>query len=297
MHHSGVAMIKTADMLVDDLIKRKALFKGARSGLSTGFPSLDQYLSINKKYLMLITGMPSSGKSEVLDSIALNLAITDGWKWMFFTPETAPLEAHLQKLVEKKAGRHLFQMSDSEIVSEVDWIKDYFLWVDPPDDKFSLADIMGEVQCHIETGNELDAYVIDPWNELDLSDQGSKRDDQYISACLTNMRRFHRKYDLLTAVVIHPRGLEKDKTGNYPVPTLYDCNGGAMWRNKADYGLSVHRSDMTKHRASVYVQKVKYKSMGCVGMVDLDYQPSSGRFKDLLAPDFSLPEAPGAPPF
>ncbi|HQA98043.1 MAG TPA: DnaB-like helicase C-terminal domain-containing protein [Clostridia bacterium] len=260
-----------------------------RKGVSTGFDSLDEHLLLSKQYLMVVTGIPSCGKSEVVDALAVNTAILHGWSWLYFSPENAPTEEHLKKIVEKRVGQNLFDMSSKTISDTTRWANEHFAWVDPHSDRFSLDAILEEAVQRIETGHNVDALVIDPWNEIDASDQAGMRDDQYISKCMTKLRRFHRKYNVLSCVVIHPTKLQKDATGNYPVPNLYDCNGGAMWRNKADFGLCVHRHDMSEAAANVYIQKIKFKSMGKPGMVKLDYDLPSGRFKDQTAPDFLLP--------
>jgi twinkle protein len=207
---------------------------------------------------------------------------------LYFSPENFPLEEHLKKIVEKKVGKNLNSISDGLISEATGWAHDHFAWVHPEDDKFSLSAILEESQIRIESGFKVDAIVIDPWNELDHTAQAGQRDDQYISKCLTQVRRFHRKYDIMTCIVIHPTKMIKEN-GKYPIPNLYDCNGGAMWRNKADFGLCVHRADLTEHAAYVYVQKIKFKTMGKIGDVKLDYDFKSGRFKDRLNPEFTLP--------
>lgn len=260
----------------------------SRKGVSTGFHSLDELMLLSKQYLMVVTGMPSSGKSEVLDAIAVNTALLHDWSWLYFSPENFPLEEHLKKIVEKMAGKNLNSISDGLIESTTEWVNSRFAWIHPEDDKFSLVSILEEAQVRIESGYKVDAIVIDPWNELDHSAQAGLRDDQYISKCLTMLRRFHRKFDILTCVIIHPTKMQKEN-GKYPVPSLYDCNGGAMWRNKADFGICVHRNDLSEHAAHIHVQKIKFKTMGKVGEVKLHYDFKSGRFKDVLAPGFTLP--------
>lgn len=262
-----------------------------RKGVSTGFASLDELIYLSKQYLMVLTGMPSCGKSEVLDAMAVNTSVLHDWKWLYFSPENFPLEEHLKKLVEKKIGKNLHSCTEKEITEASDWVQEHFSWIHPEDDAYSLDSILSEVAIRIETGFQVDAIVIDPWNEIDHSGQAGARDDQYISKCLSIIRRFHRKYNLLTCVVIHPTKMQKDPSGNYPIPSLYDCNGGAMWRNKADFGLCVHRQDFAKHEAAVVVQKIKFKTMGKIGKVDLDYDLKSGRFKDQMNPCFTLPNA------
>lgn len=275
----------------DLLTKLKDLKRAytSRKGVSTGYTTLDECMLLSKQYLMVVTGMPSCGKSELLDAVAVNTSILHDWSWLYFSPENFPLEEHMKKLVEKKAGKCLATIPDTELAEISEWMQTHFAWVNPPEDKFSLNGILEITETRIQSGYAVDCLVIDPWNELDHSGQAGMRDDQYISKCLTTLRRFHRKYDILSCVIIHPTKMQKDPSGNYPIPNLYDCNGGAMWRNKADFGICVHRQDMTRHEADVVVQKVKFKSMGKVGKVTLDYDFKSGRFKDQYASEFLLP--------
>lgn len=57
------------------------------------------------KRLCIITGVPSSGKSEFIDEIAERLNIRYGWRFAYFSPENAPLEYHASKLIEKFTGK------------------------------------------------------------------------------------------------------------------------------------------------------------------------------------------------
>jgi twinkle protein len=80
-------------------------------------------------------------------------------------------------------------------------------------------------------------------------------------------------------IVAHPTKLQKTERGVYPVPTPYDISGSANWRNKADNCISIYRENM-EHRISVHVQKVRFKDNGKPGVIELDYDPVSGRFSE-----------------
>ena len=161
---------------------------------------------------------------------------------------------------------------------------------------YSMDDVLQETRERIECGYTVDVMVIDPWNELCHAAQKG-RDDIYISDMMLKLRKFHRKYNVLSVIVIHPHAVEKNKDGSYPIPHLRNCAGGAMWWNKADYGICVHRKDFTIQGAHVYIQKVKDTTIGYQGHTFLDYEVGSGRFKDQFATSFDLPEPPDAPPF
>lgn len=274
--------------MLDQMMKRKLSGK-QRRGVSTGFDSVDEFMFLAKKYLFLVTGFPSYGKSTFVDALAINTATLHDWKWLFFSTENDDYSTHLQKLVVNKVGKPLGMCSDREILCAVEWAHMHFSWLSPGEDFYSFEDVLEQTAAKIESGEEVDVLVIDPWNELNHSKQ-TKRDDQYISHATSCITKHAKKYNYLPLIVIHPHSIEKNKDGSYPIPHLRDCAGGAMWWNKAGLGVCVHRKDFKIHGMHVYMQKVKDETLGFQGQTFLDYQPGSGRLKDQVAEFFTIPE-------
>ena len=77
----------------------------SRKGVSTGFSSVDEFMLLNKKYLLLLTGFPSYGKSTILDALAVNTAILHDWKWLYFSPESDDFSTNLQPVVIWRSDR------------------------------------------------------------------------------------------------------------------------------------------------------------------------------------------------
>jgi twinkle protein len=73
---------------------------------------------------------------------------------------------------------------------------------------------------------------------------------------------------------------EKDRS--LPTPTLYDISGSANWANKADIGLVVHRDpDRDPTRTDIFIRKVRFKSVGKIGMTSLRYERATGRYAEI----------------
>jgi twinkle protein len=72
------------------------------------------------------------------------------------------------------------------------------------------------------------------------------------------------------------------ENGKLPVPTLYDISGSANWANKADLGVVVHRPEESSlgSPTDIYVRKVRFKSVGRIGVVRLNYDRATGRYSD-----------------
>ena len=82
--------------------------------------------------------------------------------------------------------------------------------------------------------------------------------------------------------------------GKTPVPTLYDVSGSAHWANKPDLGIVVHRPDPVQEptRADIYIRKVRFKSVGKIGVASLQHDPATGRYSELRPkPSYVPPRA------
>lgn len=274
--------------LLEGLEEIKSL-NSCRKGVSTGFRDLDELMTLDKGYLSIISGLPSSGKSEFLDAILMNMAIVHGWRTLYYSPENYPLAEHLKKHTERYLGKQLHTCTKAELKTATDFNQEYFAWMYPEED-FSIDGLL-TLAAEEHNRKPLDAIVIDPWNEVDHSKQGGFRDDQYISKCLTKIRRQGRDMNTHIFVVAHPTNpskAEKEADGNYKPPTLNEISGGAVWRAKADYGWIAHRHPL-ENVIKILIMKIKYKSMGRIGSASFDYDFKSGRFKGINETEYLLP--------
>jgi twinkle protein len=262
-----------------------------RAALTTGFDTLDKNIKLAKGYMMINTGYPSSGKSEFLDAILVNMALLHGWKTMYFSPENFPTEEHMAKIGEKYIGTNLRSFTNTQDSDALEFMHEYYSWMDIEDPY--LDSILGHAMEQ-KAKHGLDCLVIDPWNNV-YHERGGLREDEYLSECLDKILRFARVNKIFLAIVAHPKNPQKDKNGQYPIPDLYCISGGAMWRNKADYGVCYHRPNMAEPRLEVMIQKIKQKWMGKVGVETFDYDLLSGRFKGTAEKEFLLPHEIAVP--
>lgn len=278
---------------VADKLKELARTGFARSGYSTGFDGLDELMLIQPGHLITVTGIPSMGKSEVIDAILVNMSVlNDNWVNIMYSPENYPLEQHCKKLAEKYIGVPLGRMSTQQINSALMWIEDHFVWISPEN---TTIDGLIEACETVRKTRGCNVMVIDPWNTVDPSPQGGRREDQYIADCLRKLHKYCRPNKIIPIVIAHPTKMTQDDNGNYKVPKAYDINGGSQWYNQSSYILVIHRQNPLVNEVSLFVQKVKYKTMGKIGVVQMDYDYPSGRLKDKGKLSFTLPEVLNAP--
>jgi len=264
-----------------------------KQGFSLGFDSLDYHIKFAKSYLAIITGYPGSGKSEWLDAVLLNMSILHKWKVLYYSPENHPVEQHMAKLAEKLIGKAAIKFTNFNKENAIEHLQEYFTWTYP--DNPTLESILDNALA-VKEEKGVDVVVIDPWNAL-TNDRGGALTHEDLGKRLTKAIKFARDNNILVCVVAHPSKPQKEKDGSFAMPTLYDISDGAMWRNKADYGIICHRPDMGKNELIVSIQKVKQKWQGKLGMATLDYDYISGRFKSQSSEDFTMPNEEPPLPF
>lgn len=256
---------------------------GVQKGTSTGWAAVDPLYTVMPGEWTLVTGIPGHGKSEFLDALTVNLAQQHGWRFGVFSPENQPIDYHIQKLAEKYIGKPMERgfterMSESDLDRATTWLQSRYTFVLPEEPRL---DSLLDVARQLVRAKGINGFILDPWNEIDHLRPKELSETEYISKCLTLIRRFARSNDVHVWVVAHPTKLQKDLDKKYPVPTPYDVAGSAHWRNKADNCLSIWRD--SNERASsveIHVQKVRKKAVGRVGMATLNYDRVTGRYFD-----------------
>lgn len=263
---------------------------GYERGVLTGWQSLDHLYTVRPGEMTVLTGIPNSGKSNFLDAMLVNIAKTHGWRFGVFSPENQPLEDHVAHLIEKYVGAPFDQGPSARITPEerdhaIDWLGDHFTWVMPEDDDYSLSGLLQKARVLVRRKG-INGFVLDPWNEIDHTRPHGVTETDHVSKCLTEIRRFARAHKVHMWIVAHPTKLQKDNSGNYPVPTPYDISGSAHWRNKADNCLAVYRRFVesgAEPPIEVHVQKIRFREVGRVGTCDLRYEKTTGRYREVYA--------------
>lgn len=253
---------------------------GVQKGLQINCPEIDKYITWESGRLAIVTGIPSSGKSEFIDYIVAKLNIIHGWKCGFFTPENYPLKFHYRKLFEKLIGKPFDKSETSELEYDMayEYIRENFFYILNEQD-FTVESILQSAKILVKSKG-IKVIVIDPYNKLEHKYTDSET--QYISRFLDQLITFAKMNNVLLFLIAHPKKMEKDASGKVRVPSLYDISGSANFYNKTDYGFTVHRKtdndNIMLNQVEVHFQKIKYKHLGEQGIVDLQYSYRTGRF-------------------
>jgi twinkle protein len=275
---------------VDETI---SLYRDGRARAhSTGWASIDEFMTIRPGELSVVTGIPNSGKSEFIDALAVNLAHRSGWRFALCSFENSPAE-HIAKLAEKHTGLPFWdgprpRMTEADLVAAMGWASDHFHLIRFDDEPPTIDGILDKA-CAAVMRHGVRGLVIDPYNEIEHQRAANVSETEYVSQTLGKVKRFAQVRDVHVWFVAHPAKMQRDGNKALPPPTLYDISGSANWANKADVGVVVHRdpaNDPT--RTDIYVRKVRFKSVGKIGVASLRYDRTTGRYSELTsAPTYS----------
>ncbi|MDI3467931.1 MAG: hypothetical protein OJF50_006752 [Nitrospira sp.] len=259
--------------------------EGLPGGVSTGWPSVDQHYTVRPGEMTIVTGIPSHGKSQFLDALMVNLARDHEWAIAVCSPENLPVSRHIAKLVEQYTGWPFRKgptrrMTPHELVMALDWLHQHFVFI-APDEALTIPALLQHAKALVAR-HGIRGLILDPWNEFDHA-RGTTTETEYISTSLTQIRRFARNYGVHVWLVAHPQKLYRRDDGSYPVPTPYDISGSAHWRNKADNCLAVWRDENDPDEpVHLYVQKVRFREVGKIGLVPLRWSSVNGRYGEVL---------------
>jgi len=259
-------------------------FHGVARGLSTGWTSVDHHYTVQAGQLTVVTGIPGHGKSEWLDALTLNLASLHGWRIAVCSPENSPVELHVEKMLEKVIGAPFrvgssSRMTPTEVAQGLEWLNEHMTFI-MPTDALTIAGLLDRVTILVRRLG-IRGLVIDPFNEFDHTRPRGQTETEYIGETLSLLKRWTRKWGVHVWLVAHPQKLFRREDGSYPVPTPYDINGSANFRNKADNCLTIWRNEAVDGEPiQVHVQKIRYKHIGMIGAVELVWDRISGRYTE-----------------
>ena len=270
--------------LAEDVIR---LYReGLRGGVSTGWNSVDQHYTVRPGELTIVTGVPSHGKSQFLDALAVNLARIHDLVIGICSPENLPVARHLAKLIELYTGQPFREGPQERVPQQgllpaLQWLDDHFVFL-APEETLTLTELLQTARSLV-TRHGIRGLIIDPWNEFEHTRPNGQTETEYICTSLTHIRRFARNHGVHVWLVAHPQKLYRREDGSYPVPTPYDISGSAHWRNKADNCLTVWRDENDPDQpVRVYVQKIRFREVGKIGMVELQFDRVTGQYKEAI---------------
>ena len=261
--------------------------KGFEKIMGVGVPELDFLFKPKRGEITLLTGIGNYGKTAWQKSQILGRIIMFGEKIATFSPEDTPAEEYFHDYVEMLLGCECTPFNPNRPSNEVyeaayDFISKHIFYIS--------AEMLSPTPQYIKekfleliVQEKVDFCCIDPFNQMTNDYKGfGGRTDKYLETLLADFSRFAKKNDVYFWVIAHPKLMERDKTGNYKCPDVFDVADGAMWNNKMDNILVYHRpyaqTDPNNPLAEFHSKKIKKKSVGRKGFMLVEYVWERRRF-------------------
>jgi twinkle protein len=220
---------------------------------------------------MVVTGIPSHGKSVFVENCIVQLAKVHDWKFGVWIAESDPEISAINKVQlitgqpvygENKLPKELFK-------STLEFINSHFFYFNIDEKQNTLDQILAKGE-ELVRRKGIDCLYIDPWSYVE-KDRGRMTDNEYFESCLPKIKRFRKHNDCMVIVVAHPRKIEMDqKTSKMKVPGPYDISGSNQWYGAPDKIISVYCNyDEEKKPEShdIHIMKQKKWWLGEKGVV------------------------------
>lgn len=252
---------------------------GLHKGATIQVPSIDKILSFKTGLLTVVTGIPSHGKTYLLNYMLIRLNLLYDWKVAFFSPEFYPVSLHIAQIIETMGGLRFDSANyTAEVYNEMkEYLCNNMWWIDPDDT--DINSVLDRAEYLIKKKG-IKVLVIDPFNALTDKERKNQKQDEYISDFLQKLRWFARKYDIALFLVMHPTKMTRLENGLYPVCDLYNCKGASEIFDKADIGLTVWRNEQDDY-AELHVTKIKFRHLGEKGHATFKFNILNGRYIEI----------------
>jgi len=289
--------LKTSNLDADfDEIRREVkegLHPGYEVGIGYAFDNIFKFANYGQH--LCIGGVPSTGKSTLVDFITMQMAINHNWVWLYWTPESAPCHKHMRKLCQAYLGKPVakeFNGLEKATAEDIDraeeFIKAHYIFIDPYvcttiDKMMETALLYRQPGAAVLTGKPtITGVVLDSWNCLNMNKARGQSETDWIGEKLNALRVFTKSTGLQWITAAHPSKPVPQSNGEYPRITLYTLHGSSHWYNKLDNGIILHRSweDKTDGKCLVEVRtaKIKDDDYGKFSEVKLRFIPAFRRY-------------------
>ena len=256
--------------------------------------------------LIVVTGLPNSGKTDFLNCLTASLMFKRGKRVAYFSFELPNKAKHARTIAQiALATKRIEGMAlgdDGKVSKErVDqFIKPALRYLDSHMVDFRTDNmqptpryIISHAERQLREGG-LDYLVIDPY--LFMSAEGGnaqKTETEQVKAMLTQIQGWSRKNGVWTIIVAHPRIQYKEATQKEFAPlNIYSISGSAQWGNLADFIFTVTRvnkPDEDKIYTIIDMQKVRDQELSHLGQVYYRRQPC-GRYDERESQDDCIKE-------
>jgi twinkle protein len=244
--------------------------------------SLNVYLRLWRGEFIVVTGIPSHGKSRFTLEMLASMALAHKHRAAIASFEMRIAPYVRDVLREHFIGKAIKDQTLQEKRQADEWIQDAFVFIDQDpreEGEEATVDWLIEKAGDAVVRYGIDWFLLDPWNQVEHKRAHGESEADYQGRAIRKLKRFARSFDCGVVIVAHPTKDVKLPNGEIRVPTLYDISGSSHWYNAADHGIIVS-GDTTTTVREIRIDKSRYRSGGHVGSAFLRLE--NGRLRPTL---------------
>lgn len=277
---------------------------GLPKGLHPGWSSLSEYYTILLRYLTMVTGSPTAGKSHWMNALMVNMMIQHGWKFAIASPEFTPPAYFYSRFMETYTGVPFYpgptQRMDSELYREAkSFLREHLFFIQNRNGEPLTVEFACAMAKKAREEYGVQGLVLDPWAKFAHAMPKGMNETEYIRITVNKLQHFLDHYVMHGWLIVHPKMMFTPGDADGPVVTPYALPGSAHWYNLAHNIISLYRRKSDRsNRVEVHIQKVKPHYIGKEGVVEQFFdrvtgaysesveQPSNGDMGDDSIPEF-----------
>ena len=231
--------------------------------------------------LMIMTGMPNSGKTDFLNDLTSRI-MRDTERFVcylsFEVPDKDKHIAHLVHLLLGKANTTAY--TDEQLTPYIDFLNTHMIHLDMHEVPPTPGNILHRADL-VRRRQPLKYLVIDPYLFVEAQSGKGETETQSIKSMLTRFQSWGRENHIWVIIVAHPRSLKKiDGKNAMEDINMYTISGSANWANLADFILSITRiNEPDRAFTRLDVLKVRDQELCRTGTVYYTRQPC-GRYEE-----------------
>jgi len=250
--------VVTVNDIEDELTE--FITEGFKPGYQVGLPNFDSIFSTYTGQFITVTGIPSSGKSDWVDQMAVGYNLNYGWKSAFASPENKPTFLHAHKLIRKywKGMPSKKDLGGEKWRQVKNHVNENHFFIEM--ERYDLDSVLDKA-TELVKRKGIRMLCIDPFNKVKMKTKKDMSINDYTLEYLSKIEVWAKKNDALVVLVAHPTKMYKGADGKIEEPTMYNIKGGGEFYDASYHGLLVHRNYEQK-TVKVKVLKVKFQNLG-----------------------------------
>tara|TARA_R100000329_G_scaffold126302_2_gene104915 strand:+ start:11027 stop:12511 length:1485 start_codon:yes stop_codon:yes gene_type:complete len=244
----------------------------------------DEKFMLGVGMVSVFTGYPGHGKTSFAIQLWTNIAKEYNGIIGMFSGETR-VKPYVRRNIRTFYHKKLeWKMSDEEKKEADNFIREHFIFLNHPNNSPDFEWMCDKIR-DMKARFGINAFVLDPWNKLEMPDFIKGSETQWIGKSLDYLTSLAKLLDIHIMILAHPSKPDA-KMGNSP-PSAYSIAGSAHWNNKPDHIFSLWRDkfendDGSRNTEALFtICKTRYEELGYPRILNVYMNLDNGCFEAL----------------